>query len=261
MCTLALAYKYHPKYPLIFIGNRDEFYARPTLDAHKHDGIISGVDLEKGGTWTGITDSGKFGFITNYRDFSKHVSDPKSRGLLINEYFNSNCSPLDFLKTLTEKKLNYDPFNLIVGTLDELGFYSNIGDEIKLLAPGLYGLSNASLDTPWPKVERIKKDLSDFIESNLMASKYSDEILYESLFKILENRDIANDDELPETGIDLELERSLSSLFIELDAYGTRYETVILIDEQNSVYYYEKARQEQGRWTLQKIKFNINSGD
>ncbi len=259
MCTLALAYKVNLKYPLIFIGNRDEFYARPTLDAFLHEGIISGIDLEKGGTWTGISENGKFACITNYRDFTKHVVDAKSRGLLLSDFFSTGKCTEQYLKDIASSKGEYNPFNLILGTIDDLWYYSNISDERIKITPGIYGLSNALLDTPWPKVERIKGDLEKNIAKNAIQDFSNFDDFYLSLFSILENREQASDRDLPNTGIDLALEKSLSSLFIELDAYGTRYETVILVNYQGDVFYFEKALQSDRTWQLQTLKLKLKS--
>ncbi|GAB6106425.1 NRDE family protein [Fusibacter bizertensis] len=257
MCTLALAYKMDSKYPLIFIGNRDEFYARPTLDAHLHDGIISGIDLEKGGTWTGITTTGKFACITNYRDFARHISEPKSRGLLLSEFFITDKSTESYLEAIANAKMEYNPFNLILGTLDDLRYYSNISDEVITLTPGIYGLSNALLDTPWPKVEQIKKDLTKTIVQNVENGFSNVTDFSEGLFRILENREVFSERDLPNTGISPELEKALSALFIALEAYGTRYETVILVNRLGKVYYFEKARQVDGTWHLKTLEIQI----
>lgn len=257
MCTLALAYKMDSNYPLIFIGNRDEFYARPTLDAHLHDGIISGIDLEKGGTWTGISTAGKFACITNYRDFTKHISEPRSRGLLLSEFFKTDKSAKAYLEAISNARMKYNPFNLILGTLDDLRYYSNVSDEVIRLTPGIYGLSNALLDTPWPKVKQIKRALTNKIAQNAENGFSNVTDFSEGLFHILENREVFSESDLPDTGISPELEKALSALFIELDAYGTRYETVILVDKLGKVYYFEKARQVDGTWHLKTLEIQI----
>ena len=252
MCTLAFAYKVHPDYPMVFIGNRDEFYNRLTQNAEMWNGVLSGIDLEKGGTWTGISQSGRMAFLTNYRDFSKHVENPESRGFLTKDFLIGDMQPEDYLSKITLQKSRYNPFNLVVGDLDKLYYYSNISDKIVRLEPGIYGLSNALLDEAWPKVKRIKNDLTIALNGPSLD--------VDMLFKVLENQELAKEEDLPNTGIDFELEKSLSSIFIELETYGTRHETVITIHRSGQVVFYEKTKSSSRTWQLNKFKFNINGG-
>ena len=249
MCTLAFAYKVVPEYPLIFMGNRDEFYKRPSQNAALKNGVISGTDLEKGGTWTGINDKGAFTFITNYRDFSKHVDQPLSRGELTRAFLNQQVSPIDYLKELSMRPHRYDPYNLIVGDMNELGYYSNIEKKVTALEPGIYGLSNGLLNDSWPKVNAIKTGLENIIASGQIEN-------VELYFKILEE-DRKYQKGLPDTGIKPELEYDLSALFIALDGYGTRFETVIIVNRLGQIQYYEKSRSDDGKWQLQKLTLQI----
>jgi uncharacterized protein with NRDE domain len=249
MCTLAIAYNCHPEYPFIFIGNRDEFYKRQTEPVTFHDDILSGIDLEKGGTWTGISRNGRMAFITNHRDFTLHVEEPESRGLLTKNFLEGTMAPQIYLETLSIKKAQYNPYNIIIGDINGLYFYSNIEDDIIRLESGIHGLSNAFLNTPWPKVKSIKADLSDAI--------LKDQLDEQTLFGILENRVEADEQDLPSTGLELSLEKSISSVFIELEAYGTRHETVILINRMGDVQFFEKFRTDEGKWELSRFRFKI----
>ncbi len=151
MCTLLFAYNIHPKYHFIFLGNRDEFKKRPTAPSHfweDHPNVLAGIDLQKGGTWTGITKHGRMAFITNYRDFRTKREPGISRGYLVKDFLLSDKAPVSYLKDVKSKGEKYDLFNLIVGTLDELYYFSNVENQILQLKPGLYGLSNALLDSP-----------------------------------------------------------------------------------------------------------------
>lgn len=251
MCTLAFAYRQHPDYPFIFLGNRDEFFNRPTKDAHVHDGIISGIDLEKGGTWTGVSQNGRIAFLTNYRDFSMHIKNPRSRGHLTKDYLEGDASPLDYLQHVQASKSAYDPFNLVVGDQQGLYYYSNVTDQIDCLSPGIYGLSNAQLNTPWPKTMALKEGLAALVACN--------QLIPERLFSLLESKATASDEELPATGVSLELERQLSSVFIALPEYGTRYETVIMISTRGKIDFYEKARQTDHTWHYQKLEAIITT--
>jgi len=249
MCTLAIACNSHPEYPLIFIGNRDEFYKRQTENARMRSGVLSGLDLEKGGTWTGISLTGRIAFITNHRDFTLHVEAPESRGLLTKDFLEGKMDAKIYLETLSQKKTHYNPYNLLVGDTKDLYFYSNIEDRIIKLNEGIHGLSNAFLDTPWPKVIRIKEDLKEAISKSSLDEN--------ALFSILENRIEADENDLPSTGLELNLEKSLSSIFIELEAYGTRHETVILVNHLGKVHFIEKYRTDDGKWELSRFEFQI----
>lgn len=249
MCTLAIAYNSHPEYPFIFIGNRDEFYKRQTENARMRSGVLSGLDLEKGGTWTGISLTGRVAFITNHRDFTLHVEAPESRGLLTKDFLEGEMDPKIYLETLSQKKSHYNPYNLVVGDTKDLYFYSNIEDRIIKLNEGIHGLSNAFLNTPWPKVKRIKDDLKEAISKTSLDES--------ALFSILENKMAADENDLPSTGLELNLEKSLSSIFIELEAYGTRHETVILMNRLGIVHFIEKFRTDDGKWELNRFEFQI----
>lgn len=242
MCTLAFALKIHSKYPFIFVGNRDEFYERPTQRAHwweeTEQFILAGKDLKKGGTWTGINRAGKVAFITNYRDFSRHLKSPLSRGLLTRDFLlEGSPNAKDYLNQINENAERYDPFNLLVGDINKVHYYSNISGEIIEVESGVHGMSNAFLNTPWPKVVLLKEGLSKLIQN--------DEVVPEKLFKLLSDRREAPEALLPDTGIDLALEKTLSSLYIEMPKYGTRYQTVILVDREMTVHYYERERGSQ----------------
>lgn len=249
MCTLAFAYKVHPEYPLIFIGNRDEFFKRPSKPAHLWSGVIAGIDLEKGGTWTGITTSGRMAFITNYRDFSMHKTDAASRGDLTKNFLVGLDAPRDYVTTLRTSKEDYNPYNIILGTLEELIYYSNVNDQMNVLEPGVYGLSNAFLDTPWPKVNKLKAALKHMV----LTEKIDAHVLFEQL----EDRSVATDEQLPSTGVEYALEKALSATFIELEAYGTRFESILLIHQSLSAVLYEKSRDAQGVWHYNEIPFEI----
>ena len=233
MCTILFAYKSHPQYPLIFLGNRDEFKNRPSMSAHfweEHPNVFGGRDLIACGTWTGVTRDGRIAFITNHRQLPLKRDVPKSRGALTSEFLVGEETPRNFLDRIQKEHTDYAPFNLVVGNLEELWFYSNIEDEIKLIEPGIHGLSNGLLDTPWYKVEKGKRRLMEQI---------SREIVVEELFDILNDIEVPPDELLPKTGISLELERTLSSIHIDTPEYGTIFKTVILVDQSGQISFYE----------------------
>lgn len=204
-------------------ANRDEFYARPTKAAHfweDEPNILAGRDLEAGGTWMGVTKAGRFTAITNYRDPSIHKDNAPSRGHLTTNFLKSNVAPGEYLEELSKYGTNYYGFNLLVGTPDELWYYSNISGEPEKLEPGLYGLSNAFLDTSWPKLDQAKSQFSMALNGSLKQ---------EELFELLTDQSKPRDEKLPETGIPLEWERAISSVFIKTEGYGTCCSTILKI--------------------------------
>jgi uncharacterized protein with NRDE domain len=238
MCTILFVFQKHPKYPLILAANRDEFYERPTAKADywkDAPDVFAGKDLVHGGTWLGTNKSGKFAAVTNYRD----PNAPKgklSRGALVSDFLKRDVSIKDYLEEIQKKHKHYSGFNLIVGEINDknqaIGYYSNREDEIKVLKPGIYGLSNHLLDTPWQKVVRGKAGLEKVLNG--------EKIEKHALFKILTDRTPAEDKDLPDTGIGYEKEKILSPIFIETPIYGTRSSTIVLIDKNGEITFKEK---------------------
>ncbi|MFD1706370.1 NRDE family protein [Siminovitchia sediminis] len=237
MCIIFAAYRSHPDYELIIAANRDEFYRRPSKAAHFWDdepNILAGRDLKQMGTWMGITKSGRFAALTNYRspaEFQKPYK--RSRGQIVKDFLAGNEAPIEFLKRLQHKKEEYRGFNILVGDQKELYYYSNIGNQIQKLQAGIYGLSNDQLDTPWPKAEKGKQHLQQLLNRSNWNC--------EDLFKLLADHDPAPSDKLPQTGIPVELEKMLSSIFIQSPDYGTRCSTVLLIDREHEVHFVERT--------------------
>jgi uncharacterized protein with NRDE domain len=237
MCLLLLAVRKHPDYKLILAANRDEYYDRPTAPAAFWNGaphLLAGKDLRAGGTWLGITRQGRIAATTNYRDPASMMTKAPSRGRLVSGFLLGQESPERFLKGLVKQKDRYNGFNLIVGEKDQLYWFSNRGGGVHKLVPGLYGLSNRLLDTPWPKVTRSKEAMASLL--SVKKNPPQDE-----LFHMLGDRTIAHDEQLPDTGVGMEWERILSPIFITSPTYGTRSSTVILIDRNNCVTFTEKT--------------------
>jgi len=252
MCLILLSYKQHSQYKLILATNRDEFYARPTLAMHwwkDKDGVLAGRDQKKKGTWMGIHKSGRFAAITNYRQMPITGNYSSSRGLLVSEFISTNISEKEYMAQLVDDAAMYDGYNLIFGDVDHLNYFSNRGAEPLELNPGIYGLSNHLLDTPWPKVVAGKERLKE--------RSSQDEIDIDSLFEMMMNTDFGADSDLPDTGVGLELERILSAAFIDpivigSPEYGTRCSTVLLVDWDNNVTCEERSYVPEG-----KAKFNF----
>ncbi len=233
MCVIFIAYKVRADYPLILLANRDEFYERPTAEAHFwHDApaVFAGRDLVHGGTWLGITKSGRFASVTNYRD----PNAPKgkiSRGDLVSDFLKTDESVENYLGKIQKNADEFSGFNLLVGEINgqnnALGYYSNREDKIKFLKAGIYGLSNQLLDTPWCKVEKGKAEFAE-----LLQQKDFDKNKY---FQLLQDKSLAADDDLPKTGISYEREKLLSAIFIETPIYGTRSSSLVVIDRDYQI--------------------------
>jgi uncharacterized protein with NRDE domain len=222
MCLLAFNWNNHPEYKFILVANRDEFFERPTQSLHQWEqGFYAGKDLKAGGTWLGLHPNGRFATLTNYRDLKNLKPEAKSRGNLVKDFLEGNMDPLEYLREIEKEKDQYDGFNLLVGLWDNLFYLSNKKQGIFKLENGLYGLSNALLETPWAKLVKAKDKLHAKIDRN--------EIDPDGLREILLSKEIEPDRFLPATGATLEQERLLSSQFINVgNYYGTINTTVLL---------------------------------
>ena len=239
MCVIFLAYKIHPDFPLILLANRDEFYNRPTQKAEywkDYPNILAGRDLVGGGTWLGVTKSGRFAAVTNYRDPSA-PNGTRSRGNLTADFLKSAESSGDYLIEIQKEADQFSGFNLLVGEINsiknEIFYFSNRSNKIVELTPGIYGLSNHLLDTSWHKIETGKEAFAELLNKNEISNK--------SFFELLNDKTTAIDESLPDTGIDYELEKKLSPIFIETPVYGTRCSTVLTIDGDFEINFEEKV--------------------
>jgi uncharacterized protein with NRDE domain len=236
MCLIFLSINHHPAYKLVIAANRDEFYERETAPAdfwQTHPNILGGRDLKAHGTWLAMTTAGKISLLTNYRDPANIDPLAPSRGKLVSDFLEFETPAAAYLQGLEKAGKSYNGFNLLAGTVDELLYYSNYAPDVRILSPGSYGLSNHLLDTPWPKVERGKKGFDLLLQKNNVKP--------EALFEFLYDDRAAPDDQLPDTGIGLERERALSSMFIKTPNYGSRCSTVIMVDHYNNVLFAERV--------------------
>lgn len=225
MCLILLAWQGHANFPCVIAANRDEMHLRPAAPAAwwpTHPPILAGRDLSEGGTWLGVTRSGRFAALTNYRDPELRRSGTPSRGSLVTSILLSGQTVAESLRHLRAVSAGYNGFNLIFSDGQRLGIYESVRQDGRELGPGIYGLSNHLLDTPWPKVEKAKSRLSQAL-TQLTSS--------EPLLALLRDDEPAPDEQLPRTGLNLEWERLLSSAFIRAPEYGTRCSTVLRIDE------------------------------
>lgn len=237
MCLLVAAYRCHPEFPLIVVANRDEFFRRPTAPAEfwaDYPEVLAGRDLRQGGTWMGVNRHGHFAALTNVRDPNFFRSDAKSRGHIVADFLTGQVAANTFLANLARECDDYNGFNLILGDINQLYYFHSVSKESHALAPGLHGLSNARLNTPWPKVVRAKNN----VESSLRAG---DNMLDQRLFDLLRDDTMAADHELPDTGVGQEKERWLSRVFIRAPEYGTRSSTLMFIQRNGAVRYAERS--------------------
>ncbi len=225
MCLIVFAWQVVPGIPLVAAANRDEFYARPTAAAawwEDHPQVYAGRDLQDGGTWLGITREGRFAALTNIRNPAERRDGLRSRGMLVSDYLNGDMAAEDYIAQAARSSADYNGYNLIVGTRDKLIWYNNRESQDERngrpLASGIYGLSNAGLDSPWPKVVRTKAQFSSLLCQGAP---------YDAYFEMLKDTTRANDCRLPKTGVDIEWERLLSAVCIESPTYGTRSSTVV----------------------------------
>lgn len=242
MCLAVLALNAHPDWPLIIIANRDEYHARPTEPAKIWDKpqILAGRDLRAGGTWLGVSLSGKIGLLTNYREPGSHNPSAPSRGGIVEQYLASDISAEQYIKVNSQESSLFNGYNLLLADQSQTVYFSNRFPSLNQnLSSGIYGLSNATLDVDWPKVirtrEAVSARLSVFGPLNT-----------ESLFEIFRDCTPASDECLPDTGLTLARERKLSSPFILDELYGTRCSTVLMKNTLGQIYFEEHSFDPKG---------------
>ncbi len=252
MCLILFGYKISDHYPLILAANRDEFYHRPAQSMRFWEDapdILAGRDLEKGGTWLGVHRDGRFAALTNYRNPAALKSDAPSRGEVIVDFLMSGRSAEEFIHDFQPGSDLYNGFNLILGSLDQIWAFSNVSRRMEPVRPGIHGLSNRFLDTPWPKVDSGKKALGRLIRQNQINRSH--------LFDLLNDRSIPADHHLPNTGVGLEWERILSSCFIESETYGTRSSIVMTADRSGNIRITERTYSPEDRRAYADLNFHI----
>ncbi|MGH8207744.1 MAG: NRDE family protein [Steroidobacteraceae bacterium] len=224
MCLILVAWQVHPDYPLVLAANRDEIHARAATPAAwwPQPHILAGRDSVAGGTWLGVTRTGSFAALTNYRDAAApQLPDAPSRGAIVPQTLSVPLPANERLQQLERSSSRYHGFNLLFGDADSLAVFESVPGRGRLLGPGVYGLSNHLLDTPWPKVVGAKAALAAAL------THLPDQ---QALLQLLRDEAQADDRQLPRTGLSIEWERLLSSAFIRSPDYGTRCSTILLID-------------------------------
>ena len=255
MCILFVAVNQHKDYPLIIAANRDEFFQRPTAESHfwpDSPNVLAGKDLEAGGTWMGINTQGHLASLTNIRAPQTINPNAISRGQLVSDYLHQYPSVEQYHQQLAADKQQYNGYNLLFGRWDNLSVYNNHTNKLQQLSAGFYGLSNAELNSPWPKINKGVKQLEQVCASN-------QQIDHEVLFNILLDKSQANDEQLPKTGVPIAWERQLSSIFIRAEHYGTRSSTLLTVNHDEQVTWLERTYNNQGKVSSkQNFQFSIN---
>ncbi|TAG49389.1 MAG: NRDE family protein [Betaproteobacteria bacterium] len=238
MCIAVFRWAPESAEPLVLASNRDEFFERPTLPMHWWPGeqLLAGKDLRNDGTWLGATRSGRFALLTNVRDPSQQRVSPPSRGLLVRDFLCGNQSPQAFLDSLALNAAAFQGFNILCGTFGRnateraLWFFNSTEASARRLPAGDYAISNATLDTPWPKVRRLKRGFVEALNDESIDRE-------RRLVDLLNDNAQASDELLPATGIPIAMERALSAVFIRCAAehgqppnYGTRASTLVAVD-------------------------------
>jgi uncharacterized protein with NRDE domain len=235
MCLILLAWQAHPDYPLAVAANRDEFFRRPSAPAAfwaESPQVLAGRDIEAGGTWLGVSRQGRFAALTNYREGGRQLTDAPSRGALTADFLSGNEDAASYLDRLAARGADYNGFNLFVGDGQRLGYYANRGEAPRWLKPGIYGLSNHLLDTPWPKLATAKAAFARALD-DLPAQT--------AFFDLLADQEIVPDVHLPETGVPLAWERILSAIFVSSPDYGTRASTLLTMHKDGLVTLTERS--------------------
>lgn len=274
MCLLIFAHQVSPHYPLLVAANRDEFHARPTAVSEfwpERPQLLAGRDLQQGGTWMGVTRSGRFAAVTNYRDPARTAPAPRSRGELPLDFLAGSQAPGEFLADVAAREQDYAGFNLLVGDRGSLWYFTNSDTMApRRLVAGVYGLSNASLDTPWPKVEQGKSRLLSLLsgdgrtrdthldERNSQLAARIEWLSHDALLDVVCNRVLADPGALRAQGLDGDMDPLLSAQFIVSSSYGTRATTTLWIDRGAQVNWREYSFNERGeRQAVQQKAFSL----
>ncbi len=250
MCIVAFAWHVLDDMPLCLISNRDEFYHRPSAVLHRWDNssIIAGQDLQSGGTWLGVTASGRWAIVTNFRNGRDKNQYSTSRGHLIQSFLESDLAPFRFAQQLEQQQQDYAGFNLFIGDRDQAVYMSNRGEAPQVLANGVYVVSNGLMSEDWEKTKHLRKRFTQEFLPMLQQSTITESDLQYSVWDILEDERKIIPDLLPDTGISVEMEELLSSTFIQSPIYGTRCSNFLRLDSKQW-HWLEKTQQgeQQGR--------------
>ena len=258
MCIVAFAWHVLDDMPLCLISNRDEFYHRPSAVLHRWDNssIIAGQDLQSGGAWMGVTDSGRWAIVTNFRNGRDKNQYSTSRGHLIQSFLESDLAPFRFAQQLEQQQQDYAGFNLFVGDREQAVYMSNRGEAPHVLANGVYVVSNGLMSEDWEKTKHLRKRFTQEFLPMLQQSTITESDLQYSVWDILEDERKIIPDLLPDTGISVEMEELLSSTFIQTPIYGTRCSNFLRLDSKQW-HWLEKTQQGEQQGLMIEINIDV----
>lgn len=246
MCLIVVAVEVDAEVPVVALANRDEFHRRPTAAVDFWEdapSVLAGRDLEQGGTWFGVDRRGRWAAVTNYRESGRNRVDARSRGDLVAGYLRGAADPADWLGEVALRGDDYNGFSLLAGRREEVWYVSNRDAAgPRRLAPGVHGLSNHLLDTPWPKVERLRVRLNEALDGGAQLKP-------RHLLRLLDDREQPPDADLPDTGLDRERERLLAAPLVVSPEYGTRSSSVLMVHRDGHVVFSERQLDPSGHTT------------
>jgi len=241
MCLILFAWRVHAQYRLVLAANRDEFHDRASETAgfwEDRPDLLGGRDLESMGTWLGVSRAGRIAAVTNVRDGPVAAApNAASRGELTRDFLCGALPPAQFATQLAARGQAYRGFNLLIADRDELWWASNRGNGPRRLEPGLYGVANDLLDTPWPKVVSGKQALERVLRVGPSLG---------ALLALLDDTGRPADDALPDTGVGIERERMLAPIRIVSPQYGTRCSSAALVDNAGDTQFAERSYDRRG---------------
>ena len=235
MCLILLAWRAHPGHALVVAANRDEYFERPARAAAFWEDapeVLAGRDLTAQGTWLGVTRAGRFASITNYRNPAERMAAAPSRGRLVTDFLTGAHRPSAYFAGIVPQANEYNGFSMLAADRSSLAFFSNREGAVRRIEPGVHGLSNELLDTPWTKVEKGRQRLGALLAGTFDPAAY---------LELLGDTEPADDLQLPDTGVGAEWERRLSSIRIAGGDYGTRCSTVLRIGTDGNVEFWERS--------------------
>lgn len=249
MCLIAFAWRAIPGIRLLVAANRDEYHTRPTAQAavwQDAPHILGGRDLQDGGTWMAVTRAGRFAALTNHRTPAGPRAVTRSRGHLVSDFLLGSGPAQAYCQAVAAQAGQYNGFNLLAGDGESLAYIGDHATMPRMVAPGIHTLSNARLDTPWPKAVGLADDME-----RLSSSTRGDDALVTALMDALADTATPADSNLPDTGIGLERERMLAPRMIVAPLYGTRSACVLIVREDGRTRLDERSYDPGGRVTRQ----------
>lgn len=266
MCLIVLALRSHAQYPFVLAANRDEYFERQSSQAEwwpNAPGILGGRDLEGGGTWMGVTTNGRLSAVTNYRERLARSPTARSRGELVSQFLCSDASCTSYAAHVATRASSYSGYSLLTATgigssACEIWIGSNrTSASTTRVSRGIFGLSNGAPNAPWFKLVRARHGL----EGALHATNLECTSLAQTLLKLLSDPSMADASELPATGLEPELERKLSAIFVRMPDFGTRTSTILIVDYRGAAFFIERTFDLENTSHERSFRFQIESDE